>query len=98
MRALAYAATSEITSYRQDPSRAGFDRRTTAVRLHSFREDNALEIEKIKIVDWLRDRGQDARADWVDRELPNLVDTVSNAGLLATLGLNPADLAGPSSP
>jgi hypothetical protein len=49
-------------------------------------------IDKSKILDALRRRGQYARADWVDRELPDRVDTVRNAGLLATLNLDPADL------
>jgi len=46
----------------------------------------------------LRRRGQHTRADWVDRELPERVDTVRNAGLLAMLDLDPADLADESSP
>jgi hypothetical protein len=50
-------------------------------------------IDKRRILDALRRRGQDARAEWVDRELPDRVDTVRNAGLLATLDLDPADLA-----
>jgi hypothetical protein len=50
-------------------------------------------IEKREIVEVLRDRGQQTRADWVDRELPDQVDTVRNASLLATLGINPADFA-----
>ena len=52
-----------------------------------------MEIDKLKILKALRGRGQHARADWVDRELPDRVDTVRNAGLLATLGLNPDQLA-----
>jgi hypothetical protein len=52
-----------------------------------------MEIDKDKILDALRRRGQDARADWVERTLPDRVDTVRNAGLLATLDLDPADLA-----
>ena len=50
-------------------------------------------IEKEKILAILRGRGQDIRADWVDRELQDEVDTDRNAGLLATLRLTPADLA-----
>lgn len=52
-----------------------------------------MEIAKSRILDALRDRGQDIRAEWVDRDLPDRVDTLRHAGLLATLGLNPADLA-----
>ncbi len=50
-------------------------------------------IEKERILAILRGRGQDIRADWVDRELQDEVDTDRNAGLLATLRLTPADLA-----
>ena len=57
-----------------------------------------MEIDKVKIVNWLRGRGQHLRADWVDRELPDRVDTFSHAGLLATLGFDPADLADRPSP
>ncbi len=50
-------------------------------------------IEKERILAILRSRGQDIRADWVDRELQDEVDTDHHAGLLATLHLTPADLA-----
>jgi hypothetical protein len=51
-------------------------------------------IDKGRILDALRRRGQHVRADWVDRELPDRVDTLRHGGLLATLDLVPADLAG----
>jgi hypothetical protein len=54
-----------------------------------------MKIDKSKIVEMLRSRGQHDRAEWVDRELPDRVDTTKNAGILATLDLNPADLADP---
>lgn len=57
-----------------------------------------MEIDRRDIVNWLRGRGQHVRADWVDRELPDRVDTVRHSGLLATLGLDPADLADRPSP
>jgi hypothetical protein len=50
-------------------------------------------ISKAAIVAALRSRGLPARADWVDRELPELVDVERNSGLLATLQINPADLS-----
>jgi len=53
------------------------------------------EVDKQKILQILRDRGLDDRADWVDRQLPERVDLDKNAGLLATLQISPADLAGP---
>ena len=52
-----------------------------------------MEIDKDKILDALRRRGQHHRAEWVDRELPDRVDTVRNSGLLATLNLDPAEFA-----
>jgi hypothetical protein len=50
-------------------------------------------IEKAKIVAALRQRGLDARADWVDRELPTLVDTYKNASLLQTLNIDVDDMS-----
>ena len=51
-----------------------------------------MRIARDRIVTALRDRGQQARADWVERELPERVDPAKHSGLLATLNLNPADL------
>jgi hypothetical protein len=50
-------------------------------------------IDKAAIVATLRSRGLDARADWVDRELPDLVDTHKNAALLRTLDIDPAAMS-----
>ena len=49
-------------------------------------------VAKPAVVAALRSRGQHMRADWVDRELPDRVDATRHTGLLATLGINPADL------
>jgi hypothetical protein len=49
-------------------------------------------VSKAAIVATLRSRGLSARADWVDRELPECVDVDRNAGLLATLHITPTDL------
>lgn len=57
-----------------------------------------MDVAKSKILDTLRDRGQNIRAEWVDRDMPDRVDTVRHAGLLAILGINPADLADEPSP
>ena len=54
------------------------------------------EVDKQRILRVLRDRGLDARAEWVDRQLPERVDLDKNAGLLATLHISPADLADPA--
>ena len=53
------------------------------------------EVDKRKILQILRDRGLQARAEWVDRQLPERVDLEKNAGLLATLDISPSDLADP---
>ena len=51
-----------------------------------------LIVGKPAVVAALRERGQHMRADWVDRELPDLVDATRHTGLFATLGIDPADL------
>ena len=53
------------------------------------------EVHKRKILQILRDRGLHARAEWVDRQLPERVDLEKNAGLLATLHISPSDLTDP---
>jgi hypothetical protein len=55
-------------------------------------------ISKAAIIATLRSRGLAARADWVERELPEFVDTDKNAGLLATLHINPGDLSPTGAP
>ena len=52
-----------------------------------------MKIAKNRIVEALRERGQDIRAEWVARELPDVVDTGTHGGLLATLHLDPKTLA-----
>lgn len=49
-------------------------------------------LDKSTVLEALRERGLHARADWADRVLPDLIDVSSNAGLLATLGLDPQEL------
>ena len=51
-------------------------------------------IQRAAIVALLRQRGQDVRADWVERELPDEVDTYHHAGLLDTLRISASDLSG----
>jgi hypothetical protein len=53
----------------------------------------AVKIEKWRVVEILRQRGEDARADWVDRVLPAEIDTTANASLLATLRIDPSQFA-----
>ena len=47
-----------------------------------------MEIRKADIIAALRARGQDERADWVDRTLPDLVDSARNDSLLKMLELD----------
>jgi hypothetical protein len=49
-----------------------------------------MHIDKAEIVATLRSRGLDARADWVDRSLPPMVDTYEHHSLLRMLGVDPA--------
>ena len=52
-----------------------------------------MHIDKAEIISVLRSRGLNARADWVDRELPELVDAYKNAALLQMLGVDPAGIS-----
>jgi hypothetical protein len=52
-----------------------------------------VNIEKAEIVAILRSRGQDGRANWVERTLPEIVDTATNYALLETLGIDPAAMS-----
>jgi hypothetical protein len=45
----------------------------------------SMNIDKSAIIAVLRARGLDAKADWVDRQLPSLVDTDVNRALLEML-------------
>ena len=53
------------------------------------------EVDKDKILQILRDRGEHARAQWVDQQLPQRVDLEKNAGLLASLHITPSQLTDP---
>lgn len=51
-----------------------------------------MNIDKQQILDMLRSAGENGKADKVDLELPDQVDTDEHAGLLKRLGINPEDL------
>jgi hypothetical protein len=53
-----------------------------------------MEIPKDKIVELLRERGQNDKADQADQELPDQVDTHEHGDLLARFGLDEEELAG----
>jgi hypothetical protein len=50
-------------------------------------------ILKSAVLAVLRERGQHARADFVDRELPDRIDPARHGGLLVTLHLDYDKLA-----
>jgi hypothetical protein len=50
-------------------------------------------VKKTVVVATLRSRDLHGRADWVEKELPPLIDTARNASLLQTLGINVDTLA-----
>jgi hypothetical protein len=49
-----------------------------------------MHVDKAQIVEILRSRGLRERADWVDRELPAIVDTHKNGSLLRMLHIDPS--------
>ena len=51
-----------------------------------------MEIPKEQILEFLRSRGDEGKAQQADNELPGTVDTDQHAGLLESLGLSPQDL------
>jgi hypothetical protein len=54
-------------------------------------------ISKAAVLAVLRERGQHARADFVNRELPESIDPARHGGLLATLHIDLRELAGADS-
>ena len=53
-----------------------------------------MQIDKSQIIDLLRSRGDDAKAQQADQDLPGQVDTDKDSGLLQKLGLSPQELIG----
>jgi hypothetical protein len=53
-----------------------------------------MEIPKDKIIEFLRERGQDDKAGQAEQELPDTVDHERDAGLLEKYGIDPQELAG----
>lgn len=56
-----------------------------------------MNIDKAEIIALLRSRGLSERADWVDRQLPDAVDTNVNGALLKMLNIDPATIS-PAAP
>jgi hypothetical protein len=57
------------------------------------RKEQTMIISKALVLSILRERGQNDRANFVDRELPERIDSAQHGGLLATLHLDPSKLA-----
>ena len=53
-----------------------------------------MEIPKDQILQMLRSRGEDQKADQAQGELPDQVDPEKHAGMLQKLGIDPQDLLG----
>lgn len=53
-----------------------------------------MQIDKDQIISFLRERGDDTKADQAQQELPGKVDTEKDSGLLAKLGIDPSELLG----
>lgn len=51
-----------------------------------------MQIDKMQILELLRNQGDQGKADQADQQLPDQVDTDQHAGLLQSLGIDPADL------
>jgi hypothetical protein len=51
-----------------------------------------MEIPKEQILQMLRSRGEDQKADQADGQLPDKVDPEQHAGMLEKLGINPQDI------
>ncbi|HEX8767813.1 MAG TPA: hypothetical protein VF714_05545 [Jatrophihabitans sp.] len=53
-----------------------------------------MEFDKSQILEMLRSRGEEQKAQQAEKELPDKVDTDQHSGLLGKLGVNPQDLLG----
>ena len=51
-----------------------------------------MQIPKEQILQLLKSRGEDQKAQQADGELPDQVDTDQHAGMLSKLGIDPQDL------
>jgi hypothetical protein len=62
------------------------------------RNEAVVFIDKTEIMAILLSRGSEDRAAWVDRTLPQLVDTDANASLLRLLAVDPATMSAVEQP
>jgi len=57
-----------------------------------------MNIDRADVVALLRAKGADAKADWVERQLPPLVDVDVNRALLGILEVDTAELTAAKPP
>jgi hypothetical protein len=65
-----------------------------AASIRNRRKRRPMQIPKEQILELLRSRGDQDKANQAEGELPEQVDTDQDAGLLEKLGINPSDLLG----
>jgi hypothetical protein len=53
-----------------------------------------MQIPKEQVLEFLRSRGQQDKAQQADQELPDQVDTDRDSNILERLGINPQELTG----
>ena len=53
-----------------------------------------MQIDKEQIIELLKSRGDQGKAEQAQNDLPEKVDTDQHGGLLDKLGIDPADLMG----
>ncbi len=53
-----------------------------------------MQIPKDKILEMLKSRGDDAKTQQADKELPDQVDSEKDSGLLSKFGIDPKELLG----
>lgn len=53
-----------------------------------------MQIPKDKILEMLKSRGDDAKTQQADKELPDQVDSEKDSGLLSKFGIDPKELIG----
>ena len=53
-----------------------------------------MEIDKAQIIELLKSRGEQDKADQADSQLPDKVDPEKHSDLLSQLGIDPRDLLG----
>ena len=51
-----------------------------------------MQIDRAQISEILRSKGRPDRAEWVNRTLPQIVDTNTNRSLLRMLDIDPTDM------